>query len=82
MLENLALAIPFFEERMRDVKPGITGLAQISLSYTGKPHPNSDVAKFEADLTNPFRIEGAEDAVADFRGAMADLLGADRRGLT
>ena len=35
LLVDLALAIPFFEERMRDVKPGITGLAQISLGYTG-----------------------------------------------
>ena len=36
LFENLALAIPFFEERMRDCKPGITGLAQISLGYTGR----------------------------------------------
>ncbi len=65
LADQLAMAIPYFEERMRDVKPGITGLAQISLSYTGKPHPDSDVAKFEADLTNPFKMEGAEDALAD-----------------
>ena len=65
LAEQLAMAIPYFEERMRDVKPGITGLAQISLSYSGKPHPDSDVAKFEADLTNPFKMEGAEDALAD-----------------
>jgi lipopolysaccharide/colanic/teichoic acid biosynthesis glycosyltransferase len=50
---------------MRDVKPGITGLAQISLGYTGKPLPDSVLAKFEADLTNPFKVEGAEDALAD-----------------
>jgi lipopolysaccharide/colanic/teichoic acid biosynthesis glycosyltransferase len=65
LAEQLAMAIPYFEERMRDVKPGITGLAQISLSYSGKPHAGSPVSKFEADLTNPFKIEGAEDAVAD-----------------
>jgi lipopolysaccharide/colanic/teichoic acid biosynthesis glycosyltransferase len=65
LAEQLAMAIPYFEERMRDVKPGITGLAQISLSYTGKPPPHSVLAPFESDLTNPFKMEGAEDALAD-----------------
>jgi lipopolysaccharide/colanic/teichoic acid biosynthesis glycosyltransferase len=65
LAEQLAMAIPYFEERMRDVKPGITGLAQISLGYSGKPLPDSVIAKFEADLTNPFKVEGAEDALAD-----------------
>jgi lipopolysaccharide/colanic/teichoic acid biosynthesis glycosyltransferase len=65
LAEQLAMAIPFFEERMRDVKPGITGLAQISLGYSGKPLPDSVLAMWEADLTNPFKIEGAEDALAD-----------------
>jgi lipopolysaccharide/colanic/teichoic acid biosynthesis glycosyltransferase len=65
LAEQLAMAIPYFEERMRDVKPGITGLAQINLSYTGKPYPDSQLAKFEAELTNPFKMEGTEDALAD-----------------
>jgi lipopolysaccharide/colanic/teichoic acid biosynthesis glycosyltransferase len=65
LAEQLAMAIPYFEERMRDVKPGITGLAQISLGYTGKPLPDSVLAKFEGDLTNPFKVDGAEDALAD-----------------
>jgi lipopolysaccharide/colanic/teichoic acid biosynthesis glycosyltransferase len=65
LAEQLAMAIPYFEERMRDVKPGITGLAQISLGYTGKAPRGSHIAKFEADLTNPFKVEGAEDALAD-----------------
>jgi lipopolysaccharide/colanic/teichoic acid biosynthesis glycosyltransferase len=65
LAEQLAMAIPYFEERMRDVKPGITGLAQVSLGYTGKPPPDSHLAKFESDLTNPFKVEGAEDALAD-----------------
>jgi lipopolysaccharide/colanic/teichoic acid biosynthesis glycosyltransferase len=50
---------------MRDVKPGITGLAQISLGYSGKPLPDSVLAKFEGDMTNPFKVDGAEDALAD-----------------
>jgi lipopolysaccharide/colanic/teichoic acid biosynthesis glycosyltransferase len=65
LAEQLAMAIPYFEERMRDVKPGITGLAQINLSYTGKPFPDSHLAKFEQDLTNPFKVEGSEGALAD-----------------
>jgi lipopolysaccharide/colanic/teichoic acid biosynthesis glycosyltransferase len=65
LAEQLAMAIPYFEERMRDVKPGITGLAQINLSYTGKPFPNSLVASFEKDLTNPFKVDGTEGALAD-----------------
>jgi lipopolysaccharide/colanic/teichoic acid biosynthesis glycosyltransferase len=65
LAEQLAMAIPYFEERMRDVKPGITGLAQISLGYSGKPLPDSLIAAFQSDLTNPFKVEGAEDALAD-----------------
>jgi lipopolysaccharide/colanic/teichoic acid biosynthesis glycosyltransferase len=65
LAEQLAMAIPYFEERMRDVKPGITGLAQVSLGYTGKPLPDSVLAMFERDLTNPFKVDGAEDALAD-----------------
>jgi lipopolysaccharide/colanic/teichoic acid biosynthesis glycosyltransferase len=65
LAEQLAMAIPFFEERMRDLKPGITGLAQVNLSYTGKPLPDSVIAKFEPDLINPFKMEGTEDALAD-----------------
>jgi lipopolysaccharide/colanic/teichoic acid biosynthesis glycosyltransferase len=65
LAEQLAMAIPFFEERMRDVKPGITGLAQVSLSYTGKPLPDTLIAKYEPDLTNPFKMDGTEDALAD-----------------
>lgn len=65
LLENLTLAIPFFEERMRDCKPGITGLAQISLTYTGRAPKGSRVAAVESTLTNPFGFEAAKGALAD-----------------
>jgi lipopolysaccharide/colanic/teichoic acid biosynthesis glycosyltransferase len=65
LLENLALAIPFFEERMRDAKPGITGLAQVSLDYTGRAPRGSAAAKLETTLLNPFGFEEAEGALAD-----------------
>jgi lipopolysaccharide/colanic/teichoic acid biosynthesis glycosyltransferase len=65
LLINLALAIPFFEERMRDIKPGITGLAQVSLGYTGRAPDGSEVAAFTDTLTNPFKLDEAEGAEAD-----------------
>jgi lipopolysaccharide/colanic/teichoic acid biosynthesis glycosyltransferase len=65
LLNNLALAIPFFEERMRNVKPGITGLAQISLGYTGRAPDGSPVTEFKEQLTNPFKLDGADDSEAD-----------------
>jgi lipopolysaccharide/colanic/teichoic acid biosynthesis glycosyltransferase len=65
LLNNLALAIPFFEERMRNVKPGITGLAQINLGYTGSAPDGSPITAFKEQLTNPFKLDGADDAEAD-----------------
>jgi lipopolysaccharide/colanic/teichoic acid biosynthesis glycosyltransferase len=65
LITDLALAIPFFEERMRGVKPGLTGLAQVSLSYTGRPLPGSKIESFVGSLTNPFKVDGAEGALAD-----------------
>jgi lipopolysaccharide/colanic/teichoic acid biosynthesis glycosyltransferase len=65
LLNNLALAIPFFEERMRNLKPGITGLAQINLGYTGSAPAGSPITKFKEQLTNPVKLDGADDAEAD-----------------
>lgn len=65
LLADLALAIPFFEERMRDVKPGLTGLAQIALGYTGKLPADSALSPFAGSLQNPFALPEAEGALAD-----------------
>lgn len=65
LLENLTLAIPFFEERMRGCKPGITGLAQVSLTYTGRAPAGSDLASIERTLGNPYGFSEARGALAD-----------------
>ena len=53
LLANLALAIPFFEERMRNVKPGITGLAQISLGYSGRAPDGSPISDVQGAADQP-----------------------------
>lgn len=65
LLVDLAAAIPFFDERTRGVKPGLTGLAQISLGYSGDAEEGSEVAELRPTLTNPFHLEEAEGALAD-----------------
>lgn len=65
LLHDLAMAIPYFEERMRDVKPGITGLAQINLTYNGRAPAGSEIARLQGDIVNPFKIEQADEALAD-----------------
>lgn len=65
LLEALAQAIPYFEERTRGIKPGLTGLAQISLGYSGSADADSEAGKVFASLANPFGIEEAEGAIAD-----------------
>jgi lipopolysaccharide/colanic/teichoic acid biosynthesis glycosyltransferase len=65
LFENLVLAIPFFEERMRDCTPGITGLAQISLGYSGRAPMGSAVAEMGDCLVNPFKLATAAGSEAD-----------------
>ena len=65
LLINLALAIPYFEERMRDCRPGLTGLAQVSLGYTGAIPENSELSAYRDSLQNPYKLEQASGALAD-----------------
>jgi lipopolysaccharide/colanic/teichoic acid biosynthesis glycosyltransferase len=65
LLQDLSYAIPLFEERMRDVKPGITGLAQISLGYTGSIPEGSEIGKLAATLQNPWGLPEAVGSLAD-----------------
>jgi len=65
LLENLSYAIPLFEERMRDVKPGSTGLAQISLGYTGSIPEGSEIGKLASTLQNPWDLDETKGSLAD-----------------
>jgi len=65
LLQNLSYAIPLFEERMRDVKPGITGLAQVSLGYTGSIPEGSAIAKLASTLQNPWQLEETKGSLVD-----------------
>jgi lipopolysaccharide/colanic/teichoic acid biosynthesis glycosyltransferase len=65
LLPDLAAAIPLFEERMRYVKPGITGLAQINLTYDGRAPAGSEISRLQSTIVNPFQIDLADGALAD-----------------
>jgi lipopolysaccharide/colanic/teichoic acid biosynthesis glycosyltransferase len=65
LLANLALAIPFFEERVRGCRPGITGLAQVCLGYSGRAPTGSPVAQMADCLMNPFKLANAGGSEAD-----------------
>lgn len=65
LVKTLAAVIPMFEERTRLVRPGITGLAQVSLDYLGRIPADSEIAHLKDTLVNPFKLEGVEDSIAD-----------------
>ncbi len=62
---DLAVAIPYFEERLRGVKPGLTGLAQVHLGYTGAIPEENKLWGLRHTLQNPFGLKEAEGALAD-----------------
>jgi lipopolysaccharide/colanic/teichoic acid biosynthesis glycosyltransferase len=65
LMGPLSSSVPFFEERLRFVKPGITGLAQIKLNYDGHLPKNSELAPLKYSLVNPYKMSGMENSVAD-----------------
>jgi lipopolysaccharide/colanic/teichoic acid biosynthesis glycosyltransferase len=65
LVKTLSAVIPMFEERTRMVRPGITGLAQVSLDYLGRIPADSAIAHLKDSLVNPFKLEGVEDSIAD-----------------
>lgn len=65
MLSNLSAIIPFFEERVRDIKPGITGLAQVNLNYTGRMNETHPLYTHKEALTNPYELPETIDSLAD-----------------
>ena len=64
-INDLAAAIPFFEERMRMVKPGITGLAQVNLDYMGHMGDGHQLAHLRSFLLNPFQLPYSGTTEAD-----------------
>lgn len=61
LMEKIEEAIPFFEERMRLVKPGITGLAQIKLNYDGSFDVNSPESQELARFLEGIKLRDLSD---------------------
>jgi lipopolysaccharide/colanic/teichoic acid biosynthesis glycosyltransferase len=65
LFAHLMMAIPYFEERMHGVKPGITGFAQVSLGYSGRAPEGSEIKRWESSLVNPYQLPEAAGSEAD-----------------
>lgn len=62
LMARIEEAIPFFSERMRLVKPGLTGLAQIKLGYDGSVDPQASKQTRElARFLDGIKIRGLGD---------------------
>jgi lipopolysaccharide/colanic/teichoic acid biosynthesis glycosyltransferase len=65
LMAPLNFAVPFFEERLRFVKPGITGLAQVNLKYDGQMGEDDRLIHLKPTLVNPFGLKEMDDSPAD-----------------
>ena len=65
LMVALTQAVPFFEERLRFVKPGITGLAQVNLKYDGAMSHDDKLFPLKPSLVNPYKLPDMEDSPAD-----------------
>ncbi len=65
LMGPLSSSVPFFEERLRCVKPGITGLAQIKLKYDGHLPETSELMPLKPTLVNPYGMKETEGSIAD-----------------
>jgi len=71
LMKIFSEAIPFFEERMRLVKPGITGLAQVNLSYSGRLSKDDKLFHLKDSLFDPFGLPETVDSLGgDMRTKM------------
>ncbi len=77
ILAQLEDKIPFFGERMRLIKPGLTGLAQINLSYDGSfdksVGANVDLEQFLGHIELPEQVLGGADARSFANKLLFDL---------
>lgn len=60
LMAKIEDSVPFFSERMRLIKPGVTGLAQIKLNYDGSFRENSDAKTLEGFMS--VQIPGLSEA--------------------
>ena len=73
MMEELCSDIPFFEERMRLIKPGLTGLAQISLNYDGTLNDSVKISPALRDYMNRHREDRPVVPGKDVPAGRADM---------
>jgi len=63
IMNTLKTEIPFFEERVRLVKPGLTGLAQITLNYDGSL---AEASNEQADALRAMKSANTESSTHSF----------------